>query len=197
MPTCGELVVRLLERYGVRHVFGLPGIHNLELYRGLAGSPIRHIAPRHEQGAGFMADGYARTSGEPGVCFIVSGPGVTNIATAMGQAYADSVPMLVISSVNERGQLGTGNGHLHELSSQSAVMAGVSAFSHTLLDPRNLPQTLGRAFAVMKGARPRPTHIEIPVDVLAMAADGIAERIARRCRVRANQLGRRNRADRA
>src|SRR6267378_6386052 len=113
MATCGELLVRLLEHYGVELVFGIPGVHTVELYRGLAGSAIRHVTPRHEQGAGFMADGYARVTGKPGVCFIITGPGMTNIATAMAQAYADSIPMLVISSVNARHQLGNGNGNLH------------------------------------------------------------------------------------
>ena len=95
-------------------VFGIPGVHTVELYRGLARSSINHVTPRHEQGAGFMADGYARTSGKPGVCFIITGPGMTNITTAMGQAYADSIPMLVISSVQSRSQLGGGRGKLHE-----------------------------------------------------------------------------------
>ena len=116
--TCGEALVTLLETYGVQYVFGIPGVHTVELYRGLARSSIRHVTPRHEQGAGFMADGYARVTGNPGVCFIITGPGMTNIATAMAQAYADSIPMLVISSVNARGQLGNGDGRLHELPSQ-------------------------------------------------------------------------------
>ena len=76
MATCGEVLVKLLEAYGVEQVFGIPGVHTVELYRGLAGSPINHVTPRHEQGAGFMADGYARTSGKPGVCFIITGPGI-------------------------------------------------------------------------------------------------------------------------
>ena len=69
-----------------------PGVHTVELYRGLPATGIRHITPRHEQGAGFMADGYARVSGKPGVCFIITGPGMTNILTAMGQAYGDFDP---------------------------------------------------------------------------------------------------------
>ena len=68
MTSCGEVVVQLLEEYGVTTVFGIPGVHTLELYRGLARSKIRHITPRHEQGGGFMADGYARITGAPGVC---------------------------------------------------------------------------------------------------------------------------------
>ncbi|MBH3448283.1 5-guanidino-2-oxopentanoate decarboxylase [Pseudomonas putida] len=171
MATCGEVLVNLLEGYGVDHVFGIPGVHTVELYRGLAGSSIRHITPRHEQGAGFMADGYARTRGKPGVCFIITGPGMTNITTAMGQAYADSIPMLVISSVQSRDQLGGGRGKLHELPNQAALVSGVAAFSHTLMTAADLPQVLARAFAVFESARPRPVHIEIPLDVLVEPAD--------------------------
>ncbi|WP_221623711.1 5-guanidino-2-oxopentanoate decarboxylase [Burkholderia sp. Bp8992] len=171
--TCGEALVDLLERQGVECVFGIPGVHTVELYRGLAASSIRHVTPRHEQGAGFMADGYARVTGRPGVCFIITGPGMTNIATAMAQAYADSIPMLVISSVNARRELGSGDGRLHELPSQRDVFAGLTAFSHTLLDAADLPQVLARAFAVFESARPRPVHIEIPLDVIVMPAPAL------------------------
>ncbi|MBM1203567.1 5-guanidino-2-oxopentanoate decarboxylase [Pseudomonas fragi] len=173
MATCGEVLVKLLEAYGVEQVFGIPGVHTVELYRGLAGSSINHITPRHEQGAGFMADGYARTSGKPGVCFIITGPGMTNITTAMGQAYGDSIPMLVISSVQSRSQLGGGRGKLHELPNQSALVAGVAAFSHTLMSAAELPAVLARAFALFQAGRPRPVHIEIPLDVLVENADAL------------------------
>jgi len=173
MATCGEVLVHLLESYGVDHVFGIPGVHTVELYRGLARSSIRHVTPRHEQGAGFMADGYARTRGKPGVCFIITGPGMTNITTAMGQAYADSIPMLVISSVQSRSRLGGGRGKLHELPNQSALVAGVAAFSHTLMSAAELPSVLARAFAVFQAGRPRPVHIEIPLDVLVENADAL------------------------
>lgn len=171
MATCGEVLVKLLEGYGVEQVFGIPGVHTVELYRGLARSSINHVTPRHEQGAGFMADGYARTSGKPGVCFIITGPGMTNITTAMGQAYADSIPMLVISSVQSRSQLGGGRGKLHELPNQSALVSGVAAFSHTLMSAAELPGVLARAFALFQAGRPRPVHIEIPLDVLVEDAD--------------------------
>ena len=171
MATCGEVLVKLLEGYGVEQVFGIPGVHTVELYRGLARSSINHVTPRHEQGAGFMADGYARTSGKPGVCFIITGPGMTNITTAMGQAYADSIPMLVISSVQSRSQLGGGRGKLHELPNQSALVGGVAAFSHTLMSASELPGVLARAFALFQAGRPRPVHIEIPLDVLVEEAD--------------------------
>ncbi len=171
MSTCGQALVSLLEAYQVDTVFGIPGVHTVELYRCLAGSRLRHVTPRHEQGAGFMADGYARTSAKPGVCFIITGPGMTNIATAMAQAYSDSVPLLVISSVNRIHDLALGTGQLHELPSQRQLTAQFTAFSHTLLDARDLPQILARAFSVFEGHRPAPVHIEIPVDVITSELD--------------------------
>ena len=177
MLTCGELLVRLLEDLGVDTVFGIPGVHTVELYRGLPATRIRHITPRHEQGAGFMADGYARVSGKPGVCFIITGPGMTNILTAMGQAYGDSIPMLVISSVNNTEQLGMGGGRLHELPSQRSLSANVTAFSHTLMRPDELPAILTRAFAIFGSARPRPVHIEIPINVITAAADHVNRKL--------------------
>ena len=171
MATCGEVLVRILESYGVDTVFGIPGAHTIELYRGLPATDIRHITPRHEQGAGFMADGYARVTGKPGVCLIISGPGMTNIATAMGQALADSIPMLVISSVNRSHQLGLGEGRLHEMSDQRDTISGVAVFSHTLARADELPQVLARAFAVFASERPGPVHIEIPLDIIVSAGD--------------------------
>jgi acetolactate synthase I/II/III large subunit len=171
--TCGELLLGCLEHFGVDTIFGLPGVHTAEFYRALPNTSIRHISPRHEQGAGFMANGYARVTGKPGVCFIITGPGMTNIATALGQAYADSIPMLVISSVNNTEHLRMGSGRLHELPSQRDLVAGVSAFSHTLTRPDELPAVLSRAFAVFGSARPRPVHIEVPLDVISAPAGHI------------------------
>ena len=170
MMTGGEALVAILEAYEVKIVFGIPGVHTLELYRGLARSSLTHMTPRHEQGAGFMADGYARVTGKPGVCFIITGPGMTNIATAMGQAMQDSIPMLVVSSVNRRSQMGMGEGALHELSNQSNLIGGVSRFSHSLTQIDQLPEVLARAFTVFASQRPGPVHIEVPVDLLAMDA---------------------------
>lgn len=124
-----QALVRLLEGYGVDTVFGIPGQHTLELYRGLGESSIRHIQPRNEMGGGFMADGYARASGRPGVCFVITGPGVTNMATPLGQAYADSVPMLVISSSPPADTIGKGWGMLHEVSDQVALTSPITAFT--------------------------------------------------------------------
>ena len=168
--TCGEVLVERLESYGIEIVFGIPGVHTVELYRGLPGTRLRHITPRHEQGAGFMADGYARATGKPAACFIISGPGMTNIVTAMAQAYSDSVPMLVISSVNNSHELALGQGRLHELPSQRQLVAGVSVFSHTVARPNELDEVLARAFTVFDSARPGPVHIELPLDVITAPA---------------------------
>lgn len=168
--TVGEALIARLEEYGVDTIFGIPGVHTIEMYRGLKESSIRHITPRHEQGAGFMADGYARASGKPGVALIISGPGVTNILTAMGQAYSESIPMLVISAVNAHGRMGSGEGWLHELQNQSLTASGVAAFSRSINTPQELAPALDQAFAVFQSGRPRPVHIEIPINVLSLPA---------------------------
>src|ERR671924_702725 len=98
-PTGGEWVVRMLAREGVRHVFGIPGIHNLAIYDALLRqTPISHVLARHEQGAAFMADGYARASGLPGVVLVTTGPGATNALTPLVESYASSIPVVLIMS---------------------------------------------------------------------------------------------------
>ncbi|MEP5568329.1 MAG: 5-guanidino-2-oxopentanoate decarboxylase [Halioglobus sp.] len=173
MTTCGEVLVQALESYGIEVAFGIPGTHTIELYRGLPQTGIRHVTPRHEQGGGFMADGYARVTGRPAACFTVSGPGALNIATAMGQALQDSVPMLVISADNARSQLGLGEGRLHDTDNLEAAMAQCSVWSHTLMSPDQLPVVLARAFSIFGSKRPGPVHLSIPIDVITAEADGI------------------------
>lgn len=166
-PSVGMRLVEGLAARGVRHVFGIPGVHTVELYRGLSGSPIRHITARHEQGCAFMADGYARASGAVGVAFVITGPGLLNALTAMAQARADSVPMLVISGVNRRNSLGKGLGLLHELPDQAALV-GALCPTRTVMSPDDLAPALDWAFAAMLGARPTPVHLEIPTDVMPL-----------------------------
>jgi 5-guanidino-2-oxopentanoate decarboxylase len=162
----GQALVELLRAYGVEQVFGIPGTHSLELYRGLSTSDIRHVLPRHEQGGGFMADGYARISGKPGVCFVITGPGVTNIATPMGEAYLDAVPMLVVSPVNPPAVGKSNEGRLHEITDQAAVTRPLTAFSETAARAEDIPELVVRAFTVFANDRPAPVHINIPLPVL-------------------------------
>lgn len=169
---CGALLLDLLAREGVDQVFGIPGNHTVALYRDFADSGINHITCRHEQGAAFMADGYARSTAKPGVCVLISGPGLLNAATAIAQAYADSVPMLVITGVARTSDLGMARGTLHELPDQHATAASFCRQAHTLLDPENLPELLARAFALFASSRPGPVHIEIPLDLMDAPVTG-------------------------
>ena len=163
----GEAIIDLLVReYQVDTVFGIPGVHNIELFRGLHRSGIRVVAPRHEQGAGFMADGWSIATGKPGVCALISGPGLTNVITPIAQAYHDSRPMLVLASTTPTNALGKKFGPLHDLDDQSSVVRTVTAFSETVIDPTQLPQLIERAWNVFTSSRPRPVHIAIPTDVL-------------------------------
>ncbi len=164
--TCGVGLMELLRNYDAEFVFGIPGVHTLELYRGIANSGIHHITPRHEQSAGFMADGYARATGKVGVCCLITGPGVTNVATPLAQAYSDSVPVLAISSVNKTASLEMGQGDLHEVRAQGNLTEHFTAFSQTILAPEVIPEVVARAYAIFDASRPRPVHIEIPIDLI-------------------------------
>ena len=183
MTTVGIRLVEGLIARGVDTVSGLRGAHPVALPRGLppAGDATRPAPPRHEQGAGFMADGYARTSGKPGVAFVITGPGVTNILTAVAQAKADSIPMLVISGLGRSDTLGKGLGRLHELPDQGAMVATL-CHTETVTDPKKLGDVLDRAFAAMTSGRPGPAHIQISTNMMGVpcpelpppAASGLA-----------------------
>ncbi|HWM66122.1 MAG TPA: 5-guanidino-2-oxopentanoate decarboxylase [Steroidobacteraceae bacterium] len=164
--SCGEAVMKLLSAYEVDTVFGMAGTMTVELYRGIARAGIRHVQCRNEQGASLMADGYARATGKPGVCTIIAGPGVTNAATGIAQAYCDSQPMLVLSGGTITRTHGKGWGAIHELDDQAAVTAGFTAFSAMIRYPEELPELIARAYAVFRGTRPRPVHLSLPRDVL-------------------------------
>ena len=186
MKTVGETLIQTLAANDVEMVFGIPGIHTCELYRGLAGSAIRHITPRHEQAAGFMADGYARVSGKPGVCLVISGPGLTNTLTAMAQAQADSIPMIVISGVNARSTLNHGRGMLHELPDQRALIKSLVKHTHTMLDPNDIVPVINHAFALLQSSRPGVVHIEIPTDLMSASTDSPVTDCGRGAQVRSD-----------
>jgi thiamine pyrophosphate-dependent acetolactate synthase large subunit-like protein len=164
--TGAELAIAMLEAHGVETVFGIPGVHTLALYDALHSSSIRHVLARHEQGAGFMADGYARASGRPGVAIVITGPGVTNIATPIGEAYTDSSPVLVLSSNNRRDHLDAMRGNLHDLKDQRAVMAAVTKWNSRAMSAADVPTIVGEAFHHLFTGRPLPVHVEFPLDVL-------------------------------
>jgi 5-guanidino-2-oxopentanoate decarboxylase len=176
--TVGCYLVELLAANGIDTVFGIPGVHTLELYRGLAATGLRHILVRHEQGAGFAADGYARVSGRPAAAFVISGPGLTNVLTPVAQAYSDSVPMLIVASTPARATLGKHWGVLHELRDQRALAAGAAGLAYSARSAEDLSDHLRTAFGSFRSGRPRPAYLDIPIDLLAEPTTRRGERFA-------------------
>jgi 5-guanidino-2-oxopentanoate decarboxylase len=187
-PLGVELAAMLAER-GVDTVFGIPGVHNIELYRGIEDAGIRHVLARHEQGAGFMADGYARATGQPGVCFVISGPGLTNVMTPMAQAYSDSVPVLVISTVLD--EVAATRGQLHQMRDQEGAARCLCAWSETARTADAAYSLVDRALVEFQTGRARPRHIQVPIAVLGAAAGRCPPPPARpvRASVRSDDLG--------
>lgn len=165
----GAQISHMLKDRGVTTIFGIPGVHNQEMYRGIEEAGITHVLARHEQGAGFMADGYARATGKPGVAYVISGPGLCNIMTPMGQAYSDSVPMLVISSVLD--ETAATKGQLHQMKDQEGAARTVCDWSETARTADAAYQLIDRALMEMHLDRPRPKHLQLPISALEAQAD--------------------------
>ncbi len=165
----GAQISHMLRDRGVDVIFGIPGVHNQEMYRGIEEAGISHVLARHEQGAGFMADGYARATGKPGVAYVITGPGVCNIMTPMGQAYSDSVPVLVLSSCLD--ETGSRQGQLHQMKDQEAAAWTVCDWSHTAQTPQAAYGLIERAFEEFEINRPRSKHIQVPIAQLETDAE--------------------------
>ena len=170
--TGGEAVVQSLVEHGVDTVFGIPGAHNLSVYEALrADGRIRHILCRHEQGAAFMADGYARASGKVGVCLSTSGPAFLNVSTPLGTAYCDSSPVLCVASQIPSEAIGKEKGYIHECRDQLGCVRPVTRWCARANTAGEIPSIMREAFAQMLTGRPRPAAVEIPCDVLDDSAD--------------------------
>ncbi len=164
----GAQISHALAARGVEVIFGIPGVHNQEMYRGIEESGLRHVLARHEQGAGFMADGYARATGRPGVAYVITGPGLCNMLTPLGQAWSDSVAVLAISScLPEGGRL---DHRLHEMRDQRGAAATVTAWSEEAADAADAYALIDRALAGFRGRRARPVHLQVPIPMLEAAA---------------------------
>ncbi|APX11101.1 5-guanidino-2-oxopentanoate decarboxylase [Tateyamaria omphalii] len=160
----GAQISHMLKDRGVDVIFGIPGVHNQEMYRGIEEAGITHVLARHEQGAGFMADGYARATGRPGVAYVITGPGLTNIMTPMGQAYSDSVPMLVISSCLD--ETAATKGQLHQMKDQRAAAETVCDWSEEARTAEAAYALIDRALMEFDTRRARPKHLQVPIRVL-------------------------------
>ena len=165
----GVQISSMLKEYGVDTIFGIPGVHNVEMYRGIEEAGITHVLARHEQGAGFMADGYARATRKPGVAYVITGPGLCNIMTPMGQAFSDSVPVLVISSCLDESAVK--KGQLHQMKDQQAAAGTVCDWSEEARTSGAAYQLVNRAFTEFAAQRPRSKHIQVPIKVLQSMAD--------------------------
>ena len=165
--TGGEWVVAALAAEGVRHVFGLPGIHNLAIYDALLRqSGIVHVLSRHEAGAAFMADGYARASGRPGVVVVTTGPGATNALTPLVESYAGSQPVLLLMSDIPSGLLGRDLGALHEVPNQIDCFRPVCRWADTIRTGPEIPGAIQGAFHLLRTGRPGPIALSLPTDLL-------------------------------
>ena len=172
----GTQIAHMLAARGVETIFGIPGVHNIEMYRGIEQAGLKHVLARHEQGAGFMADGYARATGKPGVAFVITGPGLTNIMTPMGQAYSDGVPMLVISSCLD--EKAATRGQLHQMRDQRAAAATVCDWSEEAQTAEAAYALIDRALDEFNHTRPQPKHIQVPIALAGAAAPPIpAQRV--------------------
>ena len=166
MTTVGEAIQSALSGAGVTSVFGIPGVHTIELFRTFDDHGLDLVVPRHEQGAGFMADGYARVTGKPGVCLLITGPGVTNAMTPVGQAYHDSVPVLVLASETGTSDRGNGQGPLHDLPDQRALMSCITSHAGSAATVEDLPGALQMAWDALQRPRRRPVYLGVPHDLL-------------------------------
>ncbi len=171
--TGGEWVVEALRAEGVRHVFGIPGVHNLTIYDALLRqSAITHVLARHEAGAAFMADGYARASREPGVVVVTTGPGATNTLTPLVESYAGSMPVLVVMSDVASHLVGRELGALHEVPNQIECFRPVTRWAEAVTEAAAIPMALHGAFDLLRTGRPGPIAISIPNDFLTARVDG-------------------------
>jgi acetolactate synthase I/II/III large subunit len=163
----GQALAQALRVEGIGVVFGIVGTHNVQIYDGLYDLPdVRVVTTRHEQGAGFMADGYARATGRIAAAVVVPGPGLTNVMTPLGQAYLDSVPFLAITGQNPSHRLDRGLEDFHELRNSVGVAGAVTASAARVGSADRVPEAVREAVRIMRSRRPRPTFLEIPMDVL-------------------------------
>src|ERR687889_661570 len=157
-----DAIMECLKAEGVEHVFGIPGGANLPTYDALYDAGLRHVQCRHEQGAGHAAEGYAKASGKVGVALATSGPGATNLVTAIADAVMDSVPTVFITGQVRTDLLGTDG-------FQEADVSGITMpiVKHSLMiqDPREIPEAIHEAFHIARTGRPGPVLIDVPQDL--------------------------------
>ena len=161
--TGAEIVITALKEQGVEVMFGYPGGAVLPIYDALYNSDgIRHILVRHEQGAGHAAEGYARTTGKPGVCLVTSGPGATNMVTPIADAMMDSIPMVVLTGQVPTHLIGT---DAFQECDTTGITRTCAKHNYLVTDVNQLARTIHEAFLIAKSGRPGPVVVDIPKDI--------------------------------
>jgi acetolactate synthase I/II/III large subunit len=170
--TAGQAIVEVLRRHGIRHVFGIPGAHTYKLFDALYEhrDEIAFIGTRHEQGAAYMAYGYAKSTGRIGAYTCVPGPGVLNTAAALCTAYAGNAPVLCLTSEIPSDEIGRGHGILHELPNQLATLRSITKWAERISHPTQAPMLVERGIQEMLSGRQRPVALECPWDTLGQSA---------------------------
>ena len=164
--TGAQALVKSLERESIEMVFGIPGLHSMPIFDALYRHPtIQVMTVRHEQGAAFMADGYARASGKIAAVLSLPGPGVMNAYTGLAEAYTDSSPVLLLATQINRADINQHKGLLHELNQQYEILEPIMKYSEAVSKAADLPEALHRAMQQLRNGRPRPVQLEIPRDV--------------------------------
>jgi len=169
--NAGYAVLKTLRNYGVDAIFGIPGTHNLEFYRHLAPLGIRPVTTRHEQGAGYGADGWAQQTGLPGVVITTSGPGLLNALSAAGTAYCESRPLIILSPGVPEGEEFADIGSLHETKDSTAASGAIVEWSRRVHSATEAVAAVHDAFELFRYGRPRPIHIEVPLNILESVSD--------------------------
>ena len=170
-----DAIVDVLEQSGVDTVFGIPGLHTLDLYDALAERPaIRHILTRHEQGAAFAADGYARVGNRPGIVSTTTGPGSFNTLAAIAEAWSDSSPVVLLAGQIDASLLGLGRGVLHETPDQARSFEALTSFAGRPRSAPEVPLAVAEAIRCSMTGRRQPAYVELPTDLLGLPFAGPA-----------------------
>src|SRR5262245_40759396 len=168
MPTGADLVVQALYDHGVRVIFGMPGSHTIAIYDALERhGGIRTILCRNEQAGAFMADGYARVTGWPGVICTTAGPGATNALTGIAEAFGDSVPVLLIAGQVNQDKVGKETGSYHEIDLEG-IFRPCTIYTDTAETANDSPAMVSKAFTAMVSERRRSAALFFPQDLMAL-----------------------------
>lgn len=176
--TGADVVIEVLRGSGVRHVFGMPGSHSTAIYDAIVRSgDMATVLCRNEQAGAFMADGYARVTGTPGVVCTTAGPGATNALTGVAEAWADSTPVLLLSGQVNAADLDRECGNYHEIDLEG-ILRPVTRLAATVRRPEQIPSLVGRAMEAMTSGRPRPAALFLPQDLMRQPCEASADRLA-------------------